>query len=85
MQKECEGCQKLIHILQTNDGSWKAFEDASASIAHRCPEYVDLKSKTPLNDHVLLTETVTRVSQVEYKIEQIKEALEKNGFHFEWS
>ena len=85
MQKACKWCQKSINILQTNDGSWKAFEDASASVAHKCPEYVDLKSKTPLNDHVLLTKTVTRVSQVEYKIEQIKEVLEKNGFHFEWS
>jgi len=36
MQKPCKWCKKSIHILQTNDGAWKAFEDASASVAHKC-------------------------------------------------
>jgi len=39
MQKACEGCQKLIHILQINDGSWKPFEDASGNHLHKCEEY----------------------------------------------
>lgn len=85
MQKECKGCKKLIYILKLNDGSWKPFEDESASTPHRCVEYLNLKSKIPLNDHVLLTETITRVSQAEYKLEQIKEVMEKNGLHFKWS
>ena len=85
MEKQCEGCQKSIYILQINDGSWKPFEDESASTPHRCIEYLNLKSKIPLNDHVLLTETITRVSQVEYKLEQIKEVMKKNGLHFKWS
>jgi len=76
---------KLIHILQMNDGTWKAFEDASAAVAHKCAEYVNLVSKTSSNDHVLLTGTVTRVSQLEHKMEQIKEVMDKNGLHFQWS
>ena len=84
MQKQCEGCKKLIHILRINNGTWKAFEDESATTSHRCIEYVNLKSKTPSNDHVLLTETITRVSQIEHKLEQIKEVMDKNGLHFQW-
>jgi len=85
VQKQCEGCQKLIYILKMDNGTWKAFEDKSATTVHKCPEYVALKAKTPSNDHVLLTETVTRVSQIEHKLEQIKEVMDKNGLHFEWS
>jgi len=85
MKKPCNWCKKSIQILQNNDGSWKPFEDESASTPHRCVEYLNLKSKIPLNDHVLLTETITRVSQAEYKLKQIKEVMEKNGLHFEWS
>jgi len=84
MQKQCEGCKKLIHILQINNGSWKAFEDATATTFHKCTEYVNLKSKTPSNDHILLTETITRVSQVEINLEQIKDILDKNGLHVQW-
>ena len=84
MQKQCEGCQKSIHILRINDGSWKAFEDSSATVPHECAEYVNLVSKTSSNDHVLLTETITRVSQIECKLEQIKEIMDKNGLHFQW-
>ena len=84
MQKQCKWCKKLIYILKINDGSWKAFEDAAATILHTCAEYVNLKSKTPSNDHILLTETITRVSQVECKLEQIKEILDKNGLHVQW-
>ena len=85
MEKRCEGCQKLIQIIQISDGSWKAFEDETSSTLHKCAEYVKLKSKTPSNDHVLLTETITRVSQLEHKLEQTKEVMDKNGLHFEWS
>ena len=84
MQKQCKWCKKLIYILQTNDGSWKAFEDAVATTFHKCTEYVNSKTKTPANDHILLTETITRVSQVECNLEQIKEILDKNGLHFQW-
>ncbi len=85
MQKQCEGCQKSIHILRINDGSWKAFEDETATTLHKCPEYVNLKSKSSDNEHVLLAITVSRVSQAERRLEQIKEVMEKNGLHFEWS
>ena len=81
MQKQCKYCKKLIYLLQMNDGSWKAFDDETATIAHKCTEYEKNKSKTPSNDHTLLTETITRVSQVEIKLEQIKEVLDKNGLH----
>jgi len=85
VEKRCKGCQKLIHILQMNDGTWKAFEDAAATIPHKCAEYVKLKSKSSDNEHVLLASTVSRVSQAERRLEQIKEVMEKNGLHFEWS
>jgi len=85
MQKRCEGCQKSIHILRINDGSWKAFEDESATTFHKCSEYVNLKSKSSDNEHVLLASIVSRVSQAERRLEQIKEVMEKNGLHFEWS
>jgi len=84
MEKRCKGCEKIIYILQINDGSWKAFEDSSATVPHKCAEYVNLMSKTSSNDHVLLTETVTRVSQIEHKLEQIKEVMDKNGLHVRW-
>ena len=67
-----------------NDGSWKAFDDQTATTVHKCTEYKKNKSKTPSNDHILLTETITRVSQVEIKLEQIKEILDKNGLHVQW-
>ena len=39
MQKECDGCKKLINILKINDGSWKPFEDDSGNHLHKCEEY----------------------------------------------
>jgi len=76
MHKTCKWCQKSIQILKINDGSWKAFEDASASIAHKCQEYVDFKSKVSSDDHVLLTQTITRISKLESSLEGLK-----NEFH----
>jgi len=84
MPKQCKACKKLIYILQINDGSWKAFEDSSGTVHHKCAEYVNLVSKTSSNDHVLLTETITRVSQIEHELEQIKEVMDKNGLHVQW-
>ena len=72
MEKPCKWCKKSINILQTNDGAWKAFEDASASVAHKCPEYVDFESKISSDDHVLLTQTITRISKLEYSLEGLK-------------
>ncbi len=85
MEKRCKGCMKLIHILQMDNGTWKAFEDESATTVHKCAEYVKLKSKSSDNEHVLLASTVSRVSQAERRLEQIKEVMEKNELHFEWS
>ena len=59
-----------------NDGTWKAFEDASAAVAHKCAEYVNLKSKIPSNDdHKLLSTTVTRVSEAEITIDKHEQRL----------
>ena len=79
---DCKFCG--IEIFWNDiDGKMIPFEDQNGTIFHRCPklkkQYVE-----PNLDHILLTQTITRVSQLEHMMEQIKEIMDKNGLHFQW-
>jgi len=72
MPKQCKGCKKLIYILQINDGSWKAFEDAFGSTRHECEQFeqarktteqrfVELEEKMQI-DHNLLVKMISKIN-----------------------
>ena len=52
----------------------KLFEDKDGTIFHNCPK-TKIQS-TPEKDHVLLTKTITRVSQLEQLVEELQKKLE---------
>jgi len=57
----------------------RQYEDSDYRIFHNCPNKKN--HTTQDDDRLLLMKTITRVSQVEIKLEQIKDVLDKNGLY----
>ncbi len=62
----CSPCGKEIHWRRVN-GKPKIFEDKDGTIRHVCNPLPDKN-----NDHKLLANTITRVSELETSLEQLK-------------
>ena len=66
MEKKCYSCHARIFLLQDKDGKWKPWNDDLATKPHKCNSN---------NEHVLLRETITRVSVIEKTIAEIQSIL----------
>jgi len=82
MSFPCHFCS--VKLYPSKDGSKKFYEDESQTVVHVCPKLNQKKDYSKLDEHRLLTSTITRVSQLEHMMEQIKEVMDKNGLHFQW-
>lgn len=68
----CKFCGLKIFFVNV-DGRPLPFEDQNGTVYHDCPKLKKYQQQN--NDHNLLTKTITRVSQLETLVEELKKKL----------
>lgn len=72
MSFPCNYCHRLLFPCPETK---IMYEDDARTIVHNCPVIQNRKKQNP--DHLLLTETITRVSQLEKRIDVMENLINK--------
>ena len=70
----CKFCGLKIFFVNVN-GKPVQFEDEGGTVYHNCPK-LKKQNRHQNDDHLLLTQTITRLSQLESIVSELKRKLE---------
>ena len=76
MSFPCHFCS--VKLYPSKDGSKKFYEDESQTVVHVCPKLNQKKDYSKLDEHRLLTSTITRVSKLEQVVDDLKKKFDSN-------
>jgi len=76
MSFPCHFCS--VKLYPPKDGSKKFYEDESQTVVHNCPKLNHKKDFNKLDEHRLLTSTITRVSKLEQVVDDLKKKFDSH-------